>query len=77
MVLGVDFQQTVRDVQLTLDDSSTKNISVDTVERLSTAISNFKAVKIERLQKVSVVVKNVLPVVVQIILPSLCFSFKI
>lgn len=77
VVLGVDFQQTVRDVQLTLDDSSTKNISVDTVERLSTAISNFKAVKIQRLQKVSVVVKNVLPVVVQIILPSLCFSFKI
>ncbi|KAK1358100.1 hypothetical protein POM88_051356 [Heracleum sosnowskyi] len=51
VVLGLDFQQTVRDVQLTLDDSNTKNISVDTVERLSSAISNFKAVKIQRLQK--------------------------
>ncbi|KAL8091866.1 65-kDa microtubule-associated protein 3-like isoform X1 [Apium graveolens] len=51
VVLGVDFQQTVRDVQLTLDDSSSKNYSVDTVERLSTAVSNFKEVKIQRLQK--------------------------
>lgn len=60
MVLGVDFQQTVKDAQLTLEASSTKYINVDTVERLSTAISNFKAVKIQRLQKVSVVVKTVL-----------------
>ncbi|KAK1380428.1 hypothetical protein POM88_027172 [Heracleum sosnowskyi] len=47
----VEKEKTVRDVQLTLDDSSTKNISVDTVERLSSAISNFKAVRIQRLQK--------------------------
>ncbi|XP_017245105.2 65-kDa microtubule-associated protein 3 isoform X2 [Daucus carota subsp. sativus] len=51
LVLGLDFQQTVKDVQITLDDSSTRNINVDTVERLSTAISDFRGVKIQRMQK--------------------------
>lgn len=77
LVLGLDFQQTVKDVQITLDDSSTRNINVDTVERLSTAISDFRGVKIQRMQKVSVVVKNVVLVIVQIILLYLFFSFKI
>ena len=55
-VLGMDFKQTIREINPTLDDSnSTNNISTDTIERLSTVISSLREVKIQRMQKVSVV----------------------
>lgn len=51
----MDFRHTIREIQPTLDDSnSTKNIHSDTIERLSAAISSFKEVKIQRMQRVSV-----------------------
>ena len=55
VVLGVDFQQTIKEIHPTLDDSiGTKNISIETMERLSAAIQKLHEVKIQRLQQVRV-----------------------
>lgn len=52
VVLGMDFKEQIRDIHPTLDESKgTKNISDDTIQRLSIAIHNLKESKIQRLQK--------------------------
>ncbi|CAK9165217.1 unnamed protein product [Ilex paraguariensis] len=52
LVLGTDFKHTVSEIHPTLDgSSSTKNISVDTIERLAAAICSLKEVKIQRMQR--------------------------
>lgn len=53
LVLGLEFKHTVNEIHPTLDDSSTaKNISSDTIERLSLLIHRLKELKIQRMQKV-------------------------
>lgn len=53
LVLGLDFKHTVNEIHPTLDDSSmAKNISSDTIERLSLLIHRLKELKIQRMQKV-------------------------
>ncbi|XP_052211040.1 65-kDa microtubule-associated protein 3-like [Diospyros lotus] len=52
MVLGVDFKQTITEIHPSLDDSvSTKNVSLKTMEKLSTTIQRLHAVKKQRLQQ--------------------------
>ncbi|KAL2892408.1 65-kDa microtubule-associated protein 3 [Bienertia sinuspersici] len=52
LVLGMDFQDQIRDIHPTLDDSNgTKNISDDTIGRLSIAIQNLREIKIQRLRR--------------------------
>ncbi|XP_052186489.1 65-kDa microtubule-associated protein 3-like [Diospyros lotus] len=53
LVLGMDFKQTVNEVHPSLgnDSEGSKNISNDTIERLSTAIQRFREVKIQRMQR--------------------------
>lgn len=55
MVLGMDFKDQIRDIHPTLDESKgSKNISDETIQRLSTATHNLRENKIQRLQKVSI-----------------------
>jgi hypothetical protein len=54
-VLGIDFKQTVSDVHPSLDeDEVPRNISNTTIERLALAIQRLHEIKIERMQKVSI-----------------------
>lgn len=52
LVLGMDFKHTVNEIHPTLDDSSgAKNISSDTIKRLSSLIHRLKELKRQRMQK--------------------------
>lgn len=52
VVLGMDFKETIKEIHPSLDDSKgTKNVSIKTMERLSTSIQRLREVKIKRLQK--------------------------
>ncbi|KAI3918197.1 hypothetical protein MKX01_041517 [Papaver californicum] len=52
LVLGIDFNHTVREVHSSLDDSEgAKNISNDTIHRLAAAIDGLREVKRQRMQK--------------------------
>ncbi|KAK2994287.1 hypothetical protein RJ640_024010 [Escallonia rubra] len=52
VVLGMDFKHAIREIQPTLDDSSsTKNISSNTIGKLSAAISSLREVKIQRMER--------------------------
>lgn len=53
VVLGMDFEETIKEIHPSLDDSKgTKNLSMKTMEKLSTGIHRLREVKIQRLQKV-------------------------
>lgn len=55
VVLGTDFKETIKEIHPSLDDSKgTKNVSIKTMERLSTSIQRLREVKIKRFQKVGV-----------------------
>ncbi|KAI8572606.1 hypothetical protein RHMOL_Rhmol01G0212600 [Rhododendron molle] len=52
VVLGMDFEETIKEIHPSLDDSEgTKNLSMKTMEKLSTGIQRLQEVKIQRLQK--------------------------
>lgn len=56
-VLGMDFNHTVSEVHPSLCVSEgTKNISNHTIEQLAAAIQRLREVKIQRMQRVRVVV---------------------
>lgn len=79
LVLGIDFRQTVHDVHPSLDETEgSKNISNDTIESLASAIQRLREVKIQRMQKVSDMVKSLFTIELFWLLrtPS-CVSFKI
>ncbi|XP_004308160.1 PREDICTED: 65-kDa microtubule-associated protein 3 [Fragaria vesca subsp. vesca] len=51
LVLGMDFKQTISEIHPSLDNSEgCKDISLDLIERLATAIKKFRDVKIQRMQ---------------------------
>jgi len=55
MVLGMDFKEKIQEIHPNLDDcQGTKNISDDTILRLSITIQNLREIKIQRLQRVSI-----------------------
>lgn len=57
LVLGMDFKQTVAEVHPSLgENEGAKNISNDTIEQLAAAIQKLREVKIQRMQKVNIVV---------------------
>lgn len=61
LVVGIDFKETIREVQPGLDqDEGSKNISNNTIESLASAIENMRKIKIKRMQKVIEVTVNVL-----------------
>lgn len=53
LVLGVDFKQTVTEVHPSLGDDSegTRNMSNETIERLTTTIQRLREVKLQRMQR--------------------------
>ncbi|KAF7153693.1 hypothetical protein RHSIM_Rhsim01G0147600 [Rhododendron simsii] len=52
VVLGMDFEETIKEIHPSLDDSKgTKKLSTKTMEKLSTGIQRLREVKIQRLQK--------------------------
>lgn len=53
LVLGIDFKQTVTEVHPSLgnDSEGTKNMSNETIERLTIAIQRFREVKLQRMQR--------------------------
>ncbi|KAK3036137.1 hypothetical protein RJ639_031718 [Escallonia herrerae] len=52
VALGMDFKHAIREIQPTLDDSSsTKNISSNAIGKLSAAISSLREVKIQRMER--------------------------
>lgn len=53
-MLGVDFKQTVTEVHPSLGDDSegTRNMSNETIERLTTTIQRLREVKLQRMQRV-------------------------
>ncbi|CAL9175943.1 65-kDa microtubule-associated protein 3-like isoform X1 [Musa acuminata AAA Group] len=52
LVVGIDFKETIREVQPGLDqDEGSKNISNNTIESLASAIENMRKIKIKRMQK--------------------------
>lgn len=58
LVLGIDFKQTVHEVHPSFVESEgSKNISNDSIESLATAIQRVREVKIQRMQKVSDMLK--------------------
>lgn len=54
LVLGIDFKQTVTEVHPSLGNNSegTKNMSNETIERLTVAIQRLREVKLQRMQRV-------------------------
>lgn len=54
LVLGIDFKQTVTEVHPSLgnDSEGTKNMSNETIERLTIAIQRLREVKLQRMQRV-------------------------
>jgi hypothetical protein len=54
-VLGVDFKQTVHEVHPSLDEAEgSKNLSNTTIDRLASAVNRLREMKIQRMQKVSI-----------------------
>lgn len=54
-VLGIDFKQTIHDIHPSLDDSQgVKDLTDDTIKKLTAEIQRLREVKIQRMQKVSV-----------------------
>lgn len=54
-VLGMDFNQTVKEVHPSLSDSEgSKNISNETIEKLAAAIQKLREVKLQRMQRVRI-----------------------
>ncbi|KAM5557146.1 65-kDa microtubule-associated protein 3 [Rosa sericea] len=52
LVLGMDFKQTISEVHPSLDNSEgCKDISLDLIERLATAIKKLRDVKLQRMQR--------------------------
>ncbi|KAJ3695716.1 hypothetical protein LUZ60_001093 [Juncus effusus] len=54
LILGLDFEETVREVHPSLDQESegSKNISNETIERLESSIQSLKEIKIQRMHKI-------------------------
>lgn len=82
MVLGVDYKQTIAEVDPTLDDSRVlKNISKDMIFKLSAMINRLEELKKQKLLKVSINVNLIVPnQVVHVSLLMMFFlllSFKI
>lgn len=81
MVLGVDYKQTIAEVDPTLDDSRVlKNISKDMIFKLSAMIHRLEELKKQRLLRVSINVNLIVPnhvFVSLLMLFLLLFSFKI
>ncbi|KAJ6679499.1 PROTEIN REGULATOR OF CYTOKINESIS 1 PRC1-RELATED [Salix purpurea] len=51
-VLGIDFKQTIHDIHLSLDDSQGgKDLTDDTIKKLTAEIQRLREVKIQRMQK--------------------------
>ncbi|ONK73440.1 uncharacterized protein A4U43_C04F31510 [Asparagus officinalis] len=50
-VLGVDFKQTVREIHPSLDKTQGSNVGDEAIEDLASAIERFRAVKLQRMQK--------------------------
>lgn len=58
LVLGMDFIQTVHEIHPGLAETDgTKSISNDAIRRIAAAIERLREVKIERMQRVSLVSK--------------------
>ncbi|KAL9348464.1 hypothetical protein Peur_059830 [Populus x canadensis] len=54
-VLGMDFKQTIHDIHPSLDDSQgVKDLTDDTIKKLSAEIQRLREVKIQRMQKLRV-----------------------
>lgn len=54
-VLGIDFKQTLSDVHPSLDeDEVPRNISNTTIQKLALTIKRLRELKIERMQKVTI-----------------------
>lgn len=52
MVVGIDYRLIIHEIHQSLDDScGPKSISEDTIERLSATINRLEDVKIQRLQR--------------------------
>lgn len=81
MVLGVDYKQTISEVDPTLEDSRVlKNISKDMIFKLSAMINRLEELKKQRLLRVSINVNLIVPnhiFVSLLMLFFLLFSFKI